>query len=179
MIYFTTFILTLLLSHIAHATSACGDVNSPEELYESTYADAQQGQHVLPPPGPPPVTYYTVTVNDKYGKKDGKISDSACSALSPKYKLYKDFENVGAAWSIKSGGQKPVTGCGTCWRLTEKNRKKSIYFVPIDAVPSGYSVSKEAFGKLSDGQQGGTLQVEAKEVEPSERHLCGYKDKKP
>ena len=41
MIYLTTFILTLLLSHIACATPACGDVTSPKELYEPTYADAQ------------------------------------------------------------------------------------------------------------------------------------------
>ncbi|KAF8489427.1 hypothetical protein F5888DRAFT_1892895 [Russula emetica] len=53
-IYFTTFILALLLSHISHATPACGDVASPEELYDPTYAD---DQHVLPPKPPvkPPV----------------------------------------------------------------------------------------------------------------------------
>jgi hypothetical protein len=40
MIYFTTFIFTLLLSHIARAMPPCGDVASPEELFD-TYDDEQ------------------------------------------------------------------------------------------------------------------------------------------
>ena len=40
MIYFTTLIFTLLLSHIARAVPACGDVASPEDQYD-TYDDGQ------------------------------------------------------------------------------------------------------------------------------------------
>ncbi|KAF8489430.1 hypothetical protein F5888DRAFT_1746045 [Russula emetica] len=59
MIYFTTLILALLLSPIAGAAPTCGDVDSPEELYDPAYAD---GQQVLPPkhpkyPEPEPTKY--------------------------------------------------------------------------------------------------------------------------
>jgi hypothetical protein len=41
MIYFITFILTLLFSHITRAAPACGDVASPEEPYDPMFADAR------------------------------------------------------------------------------------------------------------------------------------------
>jgi hypothetical protein len=54
MIYFTTFILALLLSHIACAAPTCDDVFAPDDAI--MYADAQQGQHTLlkPPVIKPP-----------------------------------------------------------------------------------------------------------------------------
>ena len=47
MIYFTTFVLSILLSHIVRATPACGDVTPPNELYDPTYADAQSALPIV------------------------------------------------------------------------------------------------------------------------------------
>ncbi|KAI0265480.1 hypothetical protein BGY98DRAFT_1035672 [Russula aff. rugulosa BPL654] len=41
MIYFTTFIFTLLLSHITRAVPACGNAASPKDLYDTTYDDSR------------------------------------------------------------------------------------------------------------------------------------------
>ena len=169
MIYFTTFILTLLLSHIARATSACGDVDSPEELYEPTYADAQQGQHVLP------IVLYNVTWTNKYDNKNGDTDRVACSNLSHHYPHFKDFPHfpyVGGAYNVKRGSEY----CGTCWNLTDLKTHKTISITLINSAKSGYNISKEAFNVLNGGKLGSTwLQAEAKEVD---RHYCGFKNKK-
>ncbi|SRR5258707_67863 len=41
MIYFTTFILTLLFAHIARAAPGCGNDAYPQEVYDPIYDDGQ------------------------------------------------------------------------------------------------------------------------------------------
>jgi hypothetical protein len=167
MIYFTTFILTLLLSHIARATPACGDVASPEELYATTYADAADGQHVLP------IILYNVTWTNKYDNKNGNTKGVACPDLDHRYPHFKDFPDfpyIGAAWNVKPNNQY----CGTCWNLTDLKTHKTISVAIIDSTKTGYNISKEAFDKLNGGKSGSWLQAEAKQVPPS---YCGFKIK--
>ncbi|KAN0126460.1 hypothetical protein V8E52_000100 [Russula decolorans] len=171
MIYFTTFILTLLLSHVARATPACGDVDSPEELYEPTYADAHQGQQPLP-------ILFNVTWTRKYDDKNGDTKKADCSNLSHYYPYYKDFPHfpyIGGAWNIESGGS---DYCGSCWNLTDFKTRKTISIAPIDhAKPGYYNISKESFNVLNGGKVGSTwLLAEAKLVD---RHYCGFRDRKP
>ncbi|KAF8488515.1 Cerato-platanin-domain-containing protein [Russula emetica] len=167
MIYFTTFIFTLLLSHIARAVPACGDAASPEDLYDPTYAD---GQHALP------IVVYNVTWSNRYDNKNGDTNKVACSTgphgLAQRYPHFKDFPDfayIGGAWNVKWGSQY----CGSCWNLTNLKTYKTISVTIIDSAKTGYNISKEAFEKLNGGKVGsGTLQAEAQQVSP---HFCGFK----
>jgi hypothetical protein len=169
MIYFTTFILTLLLSYIVRATPACGDVVSPEELYDPTYADAADGQHVLP------IILYNVTWSNKYDNKNGNEKSSACSSLAHRYPHYKDFPDfpyIGGAWNVKPPNNQY---CGSCWNLTDLKTHKTISVAIVDSAKTGYNISKKAFKTLNGGNLGTWLQAEAKQVSP---HYCGFKIKK-
>ena len=70
MIYFTTFIFTLLLSHIARAVPARDDVASPKE-YESY--DAYDDEQLV-------LATYKVMWNSKYDDPNGSTNSVACSA---------------------------------------------------------------------------------------------------
>ena len=165
MIYFTTFILTLLFSHIARATPACADVTSetsPKELYD-LYADAQ---HALP------IVVYDVTWTNKYGNPNGSTNCVACSNLAhrfPHFRNFTSFPYIGGAFNIKRGSP----NCGECWTLTNLRTHKSISFTAIDSATTGFNISKESFIVLNGGTLGnGTLQAEAKLIP---RHFCDFK----
>lgn len=172
MIYFTTFILTLLLSHIAQAIPACGDDASTEDLYDPnpTYADAQ---HALPTAA---IAVYPVTWSSKYGDRNGSTSNVTCSngphGLEPLYPHFGNFPNfpyIGGAFNIKWGSP----NCGECWHLTNVKNHKSIYFTAIDTATVGFILSKPAFILLNGGTLGsGKLEAEAGLVP---RHFCGFK----
>jgi hypothetical protein len=168
MIYFTTFIFTLLLSHIARATPACGDVASPEELSDPAYADTQQDLHTLP------IIVYNVTWTNEYDHKNGNTKNVACHKyFDHKYPHFKDFPRfpyIGGAWNVKKGSKI----CGTCWNLTDLKTHKTISIAPIDsAAANHYNISKEAFNVLNGGLLGSKwLQATAKEVDG---HHCGFK----
>jgi hypothetical protein len=172
MIYFTAFILTLLLSHIARATPACDDAAAPEELYEPTFADAHAGQHALP------IIVYNVTWSSRYDHKNGDTNKVACNTgnhgLAKRYPHYKDFPHfpyIGGAWNVKHGSQY----CGSCWNLTNLMNYKTISVTVIDSAKANhYNISKEAYTKLSGGSpgSGGSLKAEAKQVDGK---YCGFK----
>ncbi len=148
MIYFTTFILTLLLSHIARATPACGDVASPEELYDPMYADARAAQHALPIP------VYDVVWSNRYDDPNGATKNVACWSLLRHALHFKDFAHfpyIGGAFNIKQGSQ---YNCGQCWQLTNGKTKKVIYIVIIDTVTNGgFNISKTAYNALCGGSK--------------------------
>jgi hypothetical protein len=165
MIYFTTFILTLLLSHIARATPACVDVTSPEELYDPTYADAQSV--------PPIVVVYSVTWSSKYDNPNANVSCSngphGLVPLYPHFRNLPGFPYIGGAFNIKRGSP----NCGECWKLTHLGTHKSILFTAIDTATTGFNISREAFIVLNGGKLGsGRLEAEAKLIP---RHFCGFK----
>ena len=165
MIYFTTFILTLLLSHIARAVPACGDAASPEELYDPTYADAQAAEHALP------IIVYNVTWSSKYDDKNGDTKKTACPSLAKRYPHYHNFPHypyIGGAWNIKRSKGGDSEYCGTCWNLTTLKSHRAIYVTVMDSAKANYyNISKEAYTKLSGGKLGnGTLQATAKQVLP-------------
>jgi Cerato-platanin len=155
MIYFTTFILTFLLSHIARATPACGDITSPEELYDSTYAD---GQYILPNP------FANVTWSSWYGDKNGNTHKVACaSKLAKNYPQFGDFPNfpyIGGSIDVKSN----INYCGTCWNLTDTRTGVTIFVTLIDIARDGYNISKAAFTKLNGGHPGTKLTALHKQV---------------
>jgi hypothetical protein len=163
MIYFTTLIFTLLLSHIARAVPACGYDASPE-VYD-TYEDQQL---VL--------AEYKVTWDATYDNPNGNTDSVACSngphglaGSYPNFKNFPDFPYLGGAFDTKWGS----SNCGKCWKLTEKKTKRSIYFTAIDAAGGGFNIGKNAFIALNGGTVGsGTLEAEAISV-PS--HFCGFK----
>jgi len=156
MIYFSTFFATLLLLHIARATPACGDVTSPEELYDPTYADAQAAQLPIP-------SLYNVTWSSWYDDPNGDTSKVACSSLARRYPHFKNFPHfpyIGGGFNIKKGSQ---DNCGWCWILTNVKTKKWIIITPIDSdTNQGFNISKEAYNVLSGGQPSKTLLAEAK-----------------
>jgi hypothetical protein len=163
MIYFTTFIFTLLLAHITRAVPGCGDAASPEGLYDPTYDDVQE----------PLFAEHKVTWDPKYGHKHGDTKTVECRRLAHRYPQFKDFPDfpyIGAAHNIK---EHDSPNCGKCWKLHNKKTHKSIHFTAIDSTSEkGFKVSKQAFEKLNDGKPGTSLDVEATQVPPS---VCGFK----
>ena len=166
MIYFTTFILTLLLSHIARAMPACGDA-APEELYDPTFTDAQ---HALP------IIVYDVTWTSRYDNKHGDTNGVTCNTGShglaltyPHFRNFPDFPYIGGAWNAKFNS----SFCGSCWNLTNLKNHKTISVTVMDYARSGYNISREAYKKLNGGRVGsGTLKAEAKQVDGK---YCGMK----
>ena len=174
MIYFTTFILALLLSHIACATVTCDDVFSPDDAI--MYADAQQGQHALhkppvtkPPPTPikpPPIVLYDVAWTGKYDNPNGSTKNVTCSNLARQYPHFGNFPHfpyLGGAWYITNSSSK---ACGTCVNLTDPKTRKTVFITLIDtAKPRWYNISEVVFKALNGGKPGTVLQAEAKEVD--------------
>jgi Cerato-platanin len=164
MIYFTAFIFTLLLSHIARAMPTCDDAASPQDTYDM-YDDVQL---VL--------ASYKVTWDATYDNGNGNTNSVACSngphGLAgdyPHFKNFPDFPYLGGAFDTKWGS----SNCGKCWKLTVQKTKRSIYFTAIDAAGNGFNIGKHAFIALNGGTVGnGTLEAEAISVP---RHFCGFK----
>ena len=160
MIYFTTFILTLLLSHLTRATPACGDVASPKELYNHKYADAQEQLTLAD----------EVTWTPEYDYRKGDTKTLACSNWAHSYPHFIDipgFPFIGRTF---------LTGkemCGTCWNLTATKTQKTISVLILDAGDRRglFTTSQEAF-KVLNGGPGTSLQVTTKKV--STIH-CGLK----
>jgi hypothetical protein len=160
MIYFTTFIFTLLLSHIARAAPGCGDVASPQELY-----DIEQ----LPT--------YNVTWDHTFDNLDGNTDSVACSdgphGLARFYPHFKDFPNfpyLGGAFDVKWGSP----NCDQCWKLTNKKTHHSIYIRAIDAAETGFNIGVFAFNRLSGEMDlGGSDTLEAEAI-PVDRRNCRF-----
>ena len=124
MIHFTTFIFTLLLAHAARAVPACGDVTSPEDMYDSMYDDEQ----LILATG-------AIACDAKYDNPNGDTKDTACPGLAHQYPHFKDFPSfpyIGATWDIK-GHDSP--NCGKCWKLICTTSYKFIYFTAMDTPP--------------------------------------------
>ena len=161
MIYFTL-IFALLFSRIARAMPACGDVAFTDDRY-----DKYDEQLVL--------ATYKVTWDATYDNPNGNTDSVACSngpnGLAPKYPHFKnfpDFPYLGGAFDTKFGSP----NCGKCWKLTDKNSHRTIYFTAIDAAGKGFNIGKKAFIALNGGTVGsGTLEAEAGSV-PG--HFCGF-----
>lgn len=161
MIYFTTVIFTLLLSHVARAVPACGDVAYFEDQYDA-YGEASAAS-------------YKVTWDATYDNPNGNTDTVACSngphglaGKYPHFKNFPDFPYLGGAYDVKWGSD----SCGKCWKLHNKKTGRSIYFTAIDASGS-FNIGKKAFIALNGGTVGaGTLEAEAQSV-PG--HFCGFK----
>ena len=174
MIYFTTFILALLLSHIACATATCDDAFSPDDAI--MYTDDQQGQHALhkppvtnaPPKAPHPILY-AVTWAPKYGNPNISTKSATCSNLAPQFPHFGNFPHfpyIGGARGVENSSSKI---CGSCWNLTNPKIRKTIFIIAMDktkpALPGWYNTSEVAFKALNGGKPGTVLQAEAHEVE--------------
>jgi hypothetical protein len=159
MIYFITFIFTLLLTHIARAVPACGDVAFPEDMYEPTYDDEQL---VL--------AIYNATMNTKYDNMNGITNILACSHLAtlyPRFVNIPNFPYIGGAFDIQ-GHNSP--NCGKCWRLTNRATDVYINFAAIDAAMSGFVLSEHAYNALGGGI--GPLELVVDQLLP---HFCGFR----
>src|SRR6266852_780625 len=146
MIYFTTFIFALFLSHIARAVPACGDVDSSQDMYDA-YGDEEL---VIVP--------HKVTWDATYDNGNGDTKSVACSngphglaSKYPHFKNFPDFPYLGGAFDTKFGSP----NCGKCWKLTDKKTHRSIYFTAIDAAGDGFNIGKKAFIALNGGTVGG------------------------
>ena len=150
MIYFTTLIFTLLLSHIARAVPACGNVASPQNIY-----DAYDDELVLVD------TKVVLDTTGKYDNPNSKTSDTTCTNLAVKYPQFKNFvgfSNIGGSPNIKPGN---LAHCGWCWKLTNKKTGKSIYFTTVDSHAHSFNLGTMAFRELSGGTETGPLDVDA------------------
>jgi hypothetical protein len=140
MIYFTTFILALFFSQIAHAVPACGDIILPES---PTPVDQFNF----------PIAAATVTAvvthNIKYDNRSGEVKATACSRLAaqhPWFYNFPTFPRIGGAFDIP-----PSSNCGLCWKLTNLNNNISIIITAIDHANHGFVLSQQAFKLLSGG----------------------------
>ena len=139
MIYFTTFIFTLLLAHAARAVPTCGNVTSPEDIYDSMYDDEQL------------VFRTTAMLDTKYDSDKTATFCTKCKILATEFPTFKDipgFPAIGGAYNIQS-----PWNCGKCWKLTSFNPKRDIWIAAIDASPSGsdFGLSTHAFNYLTGG----------------------------
>jgi cerato-platanin len=169
MIYFTTFILTLLFAHIARAAPGCGDDAYPQEVYDPAYDDGQVEDAF-----PGVDTTFKVTWDATYDNKYGNTNSVACSngpyglaAKYPQFKSFPGFPYLGGAFDTKWGSE----NCGRCWKLVDKKTREHIFITAIDASgPGTFNIGKHAFIKLNGGTVGaGTLEAEAHPVSP---HPC-------
>ena len=164
MIYFTTFIFTLLLAHIARAVPACGDVASPEDMYDPMYDEEQLILGLT-----------EVIWDNEYGNPNGSTKGVACSEFAPRYPHFHDFPDfpyIGGAFDIL-GNNSP--NCGRCWKLTDPKTHKFIYLLAIGKSKPGFGfvLSKQAFIALTGGPVAPpTLGVDFGLVP---RHFCGFK----
>ena len=150
MIYFTTFILTLLLSHTARAMPACGDVAAPEELYDTTFTDAQHA----------PIS--NVTWSSYYDDPDGDTNKTACPPLGPFYQHFKDIPNFPYIGGVRGG----LIPCRACVKLRNvKPPYRTIHITIMDSASNGYNISKEAFNALNGGP-GTNLYAEPSVADP-------------
>ncbi len=169
MIYFTTFILTLLFAHIARAAPGCGDDAYPEEVYDPTYDD---GQDAFPGLSADVKVTWDATYDNPHGKTIGVACSDGPYGLAAKYPYFKNFPTfpyLGGAFDTKWGSEH----CGRCWKLVHKKTGEHIYFTVIDASGPGIvNIAKNAFIKLNGGSVGaGTLEAEAYPVSP---YPCQY-----
>lgn len=170
MIHFTTFILTLLLAHIALAVPACGDVAPPEDttdMYDPMYDDEQLVRPTVQNPT------YPATWNVKYDVKSGNTSTVACSDFAPYFPHFGNFPNypnIGGVANIR-GRHSP--NCGQCWKLTSPVSGSSIHFFSIDSAEPGYDfvLSESAVYELHVGSGPPPIEVEAQLVAV---RFCGF-----
>ena len=158
MIYFTSFIFTLLLTRVARAVPACGDVTSFKEQYDTTYDNA--------------VAPYRVTWDVMYDNPDGNTNSVVCSnvnGLAKKYPHFIDFPSfprIGGAFDVKGDSN----NCAKCWKLTDTKSGRSITFFAIDAFDRGFKIGKKAYVDLGGSLERGVAEVEA---QPVSGRLCG------
>jgi hypothetical protein len=156
MMYFTTLIFTLLLSHIARAMPACGDVASPQDMYDK-YGNEQL---VL--------ATYRATLDQTYDNLNGNTNGVACSNLAsrfPQFVNFSTFPYIGGAFDTTFNSAQ----CGNCWQLTNPNTGWWIYFTAIDEA-AGFNIGQNAFGALGASVAAGAVDVEAVLVN---RAICG------
>jgi hypothetical protein len=162
MIYFTTFIFTLLLAHIACAVPACGDVASPEEVFD-TY------DYELVPDSR--LATYKVTFDTIYDNPFFPTNGVACDTFARSYPQLEDFPSfpfLGGSFNAVRG----TSTCGLCWKLFNKESNVSIYITAIDKAGVGFNIAKTAFIALNGGTLGaGTLEAEAEPIFPQ---FCGF-----
>jgi hypothetical protein len=162
MIYFTTFIFTLLLAHIARAVPACGDIASPEEVFD-TY------DYELVPESR--LATYKVTFDTTYDSPFFPTNGVACDNLAiiyPQLKDFPEFPHLGGSFNAARG----TPTCGECWKLSNKESGESVYITAIDKAGVGFNIAKSVFIALNGGTLGaGTLEAEAEPVLPQ---YCGF-----
>ena len=142
MIYFTTFIFTILLSHNTRAVPACGNAASPKDLYNPTYDNVQQPFPII----------YPVTSSNFYDNPNGNTKTLVCSKLAEQFPHFKDFLRfpyIGGSFNIKND---PNCRCGMCWELHNPKTRISIFILAIDAAGTGFNISETAFKRLNDGK---------------------------
>ncbi len=157
MIFFTTFILTLILSYVARAVPACGNAAPPEELYEPYEVTFDTL----------PILLANATWDTKYDNPNGSTHNVTCSNLAHQYPYFHNIPHwpyIGAAFDVKKG-----PSCSTCWKLINSKTGKSISFFAIDYTHDGFKLGKKVFHALT----GGTVEVKI-EATLVPLSVCGF-----
>jgi hypothetical protein len=167
MLYLTTFIFTLFLTQIAHASPwGCDEPTFPDQTAPDLYDDALFDFTI---PSPLRTTY-----DGTYDNSQGSLNSVACSngnnGLVSRFPTFGDipsFPNIGGAFDVVWDSP----NCGGCWKVTNKANHKSIYITAVDTAGAGFNVAEAAFKKLNNGKLDvGVLEVTAQKVPPS---VCG------
>lgn len=168
MVYITTFILALFLTHTARAQPhACSDLISPEsdEPLRLSYGDGD-AQYTIS--NPAPAAQYKVTYDPSFDNPVGSMDSVACSdgryGLAARFAMFREiptFSNIGGAFDIAWNSP----NCGSCWQLTNTANNLSITITTIDTAGHGFNIAESAFEYLNGGDVGeGILQAEAHKV---------------
>jgi hypothetical protein len=141
MIYFTTFIFALFLTHVTRA---------------------------LPQPSAP--TPLRATFDQTFDNPTGLLNNVACSngdnGLAAKFPTFADlptFPFIGGAFDVAWNSP----NCGGCWEITNPANGASIFITAVDQAGAGFNIAEEAYKALNGGQLGGGLDVVAQKVSPS------------
>ena len=145
-----TFILALLLTHVAHA------LPHADSTTQSTTVRA--------------------TFDTTYDNRGGSLNSVACSdganGLAARFQTFGNiptFPFIGGAPGIVFNSP----NCGGCWKLTSKATNASLIMTAIDSTGSGFNLAQEAFVTLNGGQIGqGVLEVVAEQID---RSICGLR----
>jgi hypothetical protein len=162
MIFPTTFILALILTHVAHAVpEPCHDPVPPKPPTRYPY-EGQEFHLQIPSP-------LRTTSDSSFDNREGSFANVACSDgenglghIFQNFGALPNFPNIGGAFDVSFNSP----NCGGCWLITNKANGATISLTAIDAASDGFNIAESAFRRLNGGELGDTLEVVATKVTP-------------
>jgi Cerato-platanin len=173
MFYFTTFILALLFTPVAHGLpqQPSPDASSPpaSSVSVTPTCPATVSPPAISTPSPLRATY-----DPTFDNSAGSMNSVACSngpnglaSRFPTFGSVPSFPFIGGAYDVQWNSP----NCGGCWNITNPKLGTSVHLVAIDTSGVGFNLAKQVFSELNGGNVDvGVIEVTATKIAPS---VCG------